>query len=387
MTTYDQLQGTRYQTVRALARGGMTDLVLARDTTLGLDVVVKILHVTGAEDIEKDDLDRARDRLRVEARALAMFDGHPNIVAVKDLGRTAGGTPYLVLEHLAGRSLGQEWRARRALPAAEAVQIVLALLVILDAVHGKGVVHRDVKPDNVFLCDGVHAGRTVKLIDFGVAKLVSEPTIEHIAPVYRTKKGSIVGTPRWLAPEQILGWPIDPRTDVYAAALVLYALVAGRTPFADCATIVEQAATMKKEGALPPSRWATQPIPEALDRVLLAALRFQPADRFQTAMELAHALEELLPLCDALPEEERTNVVVNRAAGPARADLVEVDLSVASFDAIPEAPAPREERTALERTLPLAAAVPRRTLVLITLGTTAVMLGLFLAAARALGAP
>ena len=394
-TSPDPLHGTKYRTLRTLARGGMGHVVLAEDTGLGRNVVVKVMSFPGEEGLAPEELERVRDRFRTEARVLAMFDDHPGIVTVKDYGATASGKPFIAFEHLKGVSLGQEARARQVLPLPEAIEIVIAALVALQAVHEQGLVHRDLKPDNIFLCDG--AWRAVKLIDFGVAKLVSEPTKEHVAPAYRTRQGSLIGTLRYAAPEQLCGRPVDTRTDTYAMAVVLYFLIAGRTPFEDARNNpAKQFRTMRDQGPPPPSRWNRQPIPDQLDRLLVQALAFEPGERFQTAVDFVRALRDVLPACapasgsvDDPTLEVRPPPARRALPSPdqaAQESTAKVDLvgGVTRDEVAAKEPRLPGDPPVLERTETLG--LTRRTLAAVTLGTAVVLGGILLAAARAWGA-
>src|SRR5262249_36367751 len=155
---------------------------------LGRRMVVKLAHEHLADD------PRFYDRLRIEARSLSLI-AHPNVVAVSDFGRTPGRRPYLGMERLQGRTLGQELPARAASPVGEAIGVVRQVLAGLGAAHVHGIVHRDVKADNVFLCEG----GLVKLLDFGVAKILHEGGAPRsLAPAYATKEGTLIGSPRFV---------------------------------------------------------------------------------------------------------------------------------------------------------------------------------------------
>ena len=172
--------------------------------------------------------------MRLEAQATSALSGHPNIVEIFDLGRTAEGRPYLAMERLVGRTLKQEVAARGALPVAEAIGLVKQLLAGLAAAHGAGLVHRDIKPDNLFLCDaGADGARRLKILDFGIVKVVSAGKRGPRPLAIPTGEGMAIGTPRFLSPEQATGRPVDARADLYAAGCVLFWLIAGRDPFFD----------------------------------------------------------------------------------------------------------------------------------------------------------
>ena len=162
----DPLRGTPYRFVQALRTGGaMGEIVEAEHTTLRRRVIVKLL---GAQ---FEDSEEYADRMRLEAQALAAAS-HPNVVAILDVGKTREGRAYVAMEKLVGRTVAEELEARGFLPVAEAVALARQLLDGLDAAHGAGVVHRDIKPANLFLCDAKRGPRVLKILDFGVAKIV-----------------------------------------------------------------------------------------------------------------------------------------------------------------------------------------------------------------------
>jgi eukaryotic-like serine/threonine-protein kinase len=283
----DPLAGTRYRSVGSIGSGGMGEVVLAEHLGLGKRVVVKLLH----EELAKDPA--LVKRMQIEARSLAALES-PYIVQVTDFGQTATGRTYIVMERLVGRTLGAELNARGALPAGEAVGYVAQVLAGLEAAHAAGIVHRDVKPENVFLCDATKdAPRTVKLLDFGVAKVLDVEAEVHRPALPRlvTEEGGIVGTPRVVAPEQALGKPVDARTDVYAAGLLLYTAIAGRGPYAHIkdATELLKANVMQR----PPPLSTIAPIPPALDAAVQRALEKRPEDRFPSAEAFAVELRRI----------------------------------------------------------------------------------------------
>ncbi|MEJ7728837.1 MAG: serine/threonine-protein kinase [Polyangiaceae bacterium] len=325
----DALEGTAYRAVCVVGRGGMGEVIEAEHRRLGKRVVVKLLHRHYSD---RRDLE---DRLRLEAQTLARL-AHPNLVAVHDMGRTPAGRSYLVMERLQGCTLGAELRRRGALPWAEAVDITCQLLAGLEAAHDAGVVYRDVKLDNAFVCqalEGAGARRLVKLLDFGIAKVLS-PGAAGLEPVaFPTDDEVAVGTPRFFSPEQALGNRVDARTDIYAAAVLLYSLLAGRGPFdhlADVAALVRAHATEKPS---PPSRWAAASLPPELDRAVLRALAKQPAHRPPSAASFARELARIAaahgcgvapgegPAMRAGPQEHGIAAVPRRRASSGAANL------------------------------------------------------------------
>ena len=262
-----ELRGTSYLLGKQIAQGAAGAVHEAHHRVLGLPVIVKLLlpeHVARPNIV---------GRFRAEALILARIGPHPNLVRVMDFGVTESGRPFLVMERLQGRSLSQEIAARGPLPVSEAIDDVLQVLAGLDVAHRAGVVHRDVKLGNLFCCEPDAAGRrVVKVLDFGVAKMLRK--LEAAVDV-RTEEGAVLGSLAYLSPEQALSLRVDARTDVYGAAVCLYKLVAGRGPFA-YTCLVDMVRAHAWEEPLPPSRFAAQPIPEALDDLLPAGARQTP---------------------------------------------------------------------------------------------------------------
>lgn len=274
----------RYRWIRAAGEGGMAEVVEIEHVALGKRFVAKILKPKLAADANM------LDRFRFEAQALARV-AHPNLVAVLDVGRTADGRPFFVMEKLAGRTAGDELRARKVLPAAEAVEITRQILAGLGAAHAHGLVHRDVKLDNVFL-DETANGRVAKVLDFGVAKTRRTGDVIAEAPACPTAPGTVMGTPRYIAPEQIRGVGVDARADVYATGMLLYTLLAGRSAFAELSGFALLQAHLTQPPQ-PPSHWTHSPIPRELDEAVLRALAKDPQARFQSAAEFATELARI----------------------------------------------------------------------------------------------
>jgi tRNA A-37 threonylcarbamoyl transferase component Bud32 len=218
----DPLEASGYRTVRRMAEGGGGVIYEAEHIALGKRVAVKVLRrdATGAS---------MEERMRVEAQVLARLRS-PHLVEVSDFGRTSDGRPFYVMELLQGVTLLGELRRRGCLPPHEAVGYVRQLLKGLDVAHWAGIVHRDIKLENLFLVEGPDGTRVLKILDFGLAKVLSSTT--HVAPPSMgTSEGTILGTPRTMAPEQALGREVGPPADLYAVGVVLYELLTGSDPF------------------------------------------------------------------------------------------------------------------------------------------------------------
>jgi len=260
----------RFSIERLLGEGAAATTYLARDRVLDRLVVIKSLHGRWSDDPV------ARARFEREARAAAAID-HPHVVGVYDYGAHQGSA-YLVLRYVEGGTLRRQLTAHGRLSADEATRIVGQILAGLDVIHAAGLVHRDVKPENVLVgTDGL-----LRLTDFGIAVAVVDPRL--------TTHGQIWGTPAYMAPEQALGRPVSAATDVYAVGIVLFELLTGRLPFIGN----EAAAVALAQVSFPPPALrevnpATDAAP-ALEAVLRRALAKDPRQRYQTAAAMAQAL-------------------------------------------------------------------------------------------------
>lgn len=258
----------RYRLEQTIARGGMATVWLGRDELLGRRVAVKTLHPELAVD------EALRGRFRQEAVAAAALS-HPNIVATFDTGDD-GGIAFIVMELVEGESLRQLLDRKRVLDPTEAVDIARQVAAALEHAHRQGIVHRDIKPANVL----VPREGPVKVTDFGIAKATGGADF--------TRTGTVVGTARYLAPEQVRGHPTDARTDVYALGLVLYEMLAGRPAYhgdTEMATALARLA-----GPPPPLAQLRPDVPAALASVLEAALQPEPAQRIPSAAAFEDAL-------------------------------------------------------------------------------------------------
>ncbi len=254
-----------YRLVERIGAGAMGEVWRARDRTRDRDVVVKLMLGRMPAGFG--------DRLRLEAESLAKIR-HENVVAIYDWGVSSEGRPYLVMEYLRGEPLDARVKRSGYLPVPEAVRLARQLIRALARVHDAGMAHRDVKPANMFVCDG---GR-LKLLDFGIIKLVERVT--GVAPLQvPTKHGQALGTPRYMSPEQVRAQGVDGRSDLYSAGVVLYQLLSGRHPFEHCVKLDQLLMAHLAEAPKAPSEVAPQTIPERLDRLVVAALAKNPAQR------------------------------------------------------------------------------------------------------------
>jgi len=273
-----RVPGTVYQIVRLIGAGGMGTVYDVEDTTIGKRYVLKTLHPRLGT---REDLAR---RMRSEARTLARLH-HPNIVDVITAGVTSDSLhlPFYVMERLTGQSLRVVLDKKFRLELSHALHIGIDLLDALDHAHDKGVIHRDVKPDNIFLHRTVAGVTVTKLLDFGIMSLLDAAPNEPA--------GRFMGTLRYAAPEQLRGEKPSPRVDVYATGLVIYEMLSGRGPFDDEGEPERIAAAHLHKEPPPLSRFAE--VPEELDAAIMGSLSKSPWVRPRDAFSFATTLRNL----------------------------------------------------------------------------------------------
>lgn len=268
----------RYRVKGFLGEGGTALVYLARDLEQDRLVVVKQMKESVASSSE------LRTRFMLEARALSCVD-HPSVVRVLDLGDPEDEAPYLVLEALRGESLGDYLRREGTMELELAVPLLVEAGKALAAVHDAQMVHRDVKPDNLFLVGPIGEPHSLKVLDFGMAQLSDE--------VADSESTSILGTAQYMAPEQILVEPIDGRTDVYALGVVLFRALTGHLPFE--AQNKSDLLRHQLFSPLPPATWLDETLPDLMVKIIQRASRKAPEARFLHMTEMVEALELLLP--------------------------------------------------------------------------------------------
>jgi serine/threonine protein kinase len=270
------LLGGRYRIETLVGEGGMGAVYEAVQQDLDRRVALKILHEHFTEDVE------LRGRFQREARVVAML-GHPNVVQISDFQAREGEPPFFVMELLHGENLRDLLKRTRMLPPERVAYIAVQVLSALEAAHRANVVHRDIKPDNIFLERTDVQADIVKVLDFGVAKLLG-----HEEGMKLTRSGLVVGTLSYMAPEQALGDPLDGRADLYSLAATMYLALTGRKPF-DGATTAALLKKIMDEVPLSASKLRPE-IPEKLSAVFDRALAKRPDDRFASAADMARAL-------------------------------------------------------------------------------------------------
>ena len=262
----------RYTLDRDLGRGGMASVVLARDLQNDRLVALKVLHPELAPTV-------GGDRFKREIRVAAKLQ-HPNILSVLDSGETPGGQLWFTMPYVEGENVYERLQREHQFTPAEALRITLAAASALNYAHKQGVVHRDIKPDNILL-----SGDQVLVADFGVARAVSE-VAEKL-----TATGMIVGTPTYMSPEQASGdKAIDGRSDIFALGCVLYEMLSGEPPFKGPNP---QATLMRRFMGPPRPLRPMVNVPEHVEQAIIRAVAKDPDERFATAAEFASALAGL----------------------------------------------------------------------------------------------
>ena len=271
----------RYTLDRCIGRGGMATVFGGEQFALGRRVAVKVL------DDQRGLSPGGLQRFLREARTIARIE-HPNVVEVHDLGSTREGVVYIVMERLEGEDLKQLISREGGLPWAEVRELMIQICAGLEAIHAAGVVHRDLKPANCF-----RAADGLKLLDFGIAASSCAAPLDQARTEERlTLEGQVVGTPEYMSPEQARGEPVDGRSDIYAAGIVLGELLTGQLPFVGKTAASVIAAHIEQPA---PSLRALAPegieIDPELEAIYARALSKDVEDRYSSATELREAIE------------------------------------------------------------------------------------------------
>jgi serine/threonine-protein kinase len=290
----------RYRVVRELGRGAMGVVYLAEDESLQRQVAVKTLLLPEEENsAERRNLEA---RFIQEAKAAGGLN-HPGIITIHDLGRE-GDWLYIAMEVLEGTELKDRMLAG-PMPLDEAVDIAAQVASALAAAHARGVVHRDVKPGNIMLVGARHA----KIMDFGIARMKSSDI--------RTQSGTMMGSPKYMSPEQVGGHPVDHRSDVFSLGVLLYEMLAGQPAFAEANLGALLNAIMRSQPA--PLSELRPEVPASLDLVIARAMHKNPQARYQDAAEMARDLAQ----CRTLIARSRGNApAAHGGADPFAATLV-----------------------------------------------------------------
>jgi len=267
----------RYRILRKLGEGGMGVVYLAEHVVIEKKLALKVLF---------PDLTRRADlvqRFMQEAKSASRI-GHENVIDITDFGQSPEGYVFIAMEYLSGQDLGQLLKSAGSLPWARAQPIVVQIVKALRAAHERGIIHRDMKPENIFIIPRDDGREFVKVLDFGIAKVMG---LDEDVPRL-TRTGMIFGTPEYMSPEQAQGQPVDHRVDIYAVGCIMFHVLTGRVPFkADSFMGILSKHMMEA----PESPRALNPaIEPGIEAVILRAMQKDPAKRFQSMSELLQAL-------------------------------------------------------------------------------------------------
>jgi eukaryotic-like serine/threonine-protein kinase len=290
-----QLVDNRYRLLKSLGSGGMADVYLAHDDILDRDVALKVMSSRYASDEE------FVERFKREAQSAAALS-HPNIVSIFDRGETEDGTYYIAMEYLPGGTLKDRILKRGALPARTAAAVALQMAEALRAAHERDVIHRDIKPHNILITE---LG-DVKVTDFGIARAAASSTM--------TRTGHILGTAHYISPEQAMGEPVGPASDLYSLGIVLYEMLTGELPF-DADTPLGIA--MKHvNGHLRQPKELNPTVPDGINAITIRLLAKNPEDRYTSDSEL---IEDLERVCAGLdPTAATTEMMTHAVAATTR---------------------------------------------------------------------
>ncbi|MEO8877963.1 MAG: serine/threonine-protein kinase [Polyangiaceae bacterium] len=274
--------GGKYRVERDLAAGGMGAILLATDLSTGDHVAVKVMLPAAME------IEGAVTRFEREARAAAgILSEH--VVRIFHVGELPNGAPFMVMEYLEGKDLGEVVGPEKSLKVREAADYVLQTCEAMAEAHKSGIVHRDLKPSNLFLLDRPDGSKIIKVLDFGISKFSADSPAIGKDGASLTATRTMMGSPLYMSPEQVRSAKnVDRRSDIWSLGVILYELLSGRLPFeadnagAICAMIVADAPV--------PLRWMNKELPENLEKVVMRCLAKEPAERYQDVAELAAAL-------------------------------------------------------------------------------------------------
>lgn len=277
----------RYQLTAVIGRGSMGVVYEAEDRLLGREVALKVLHTNGRLDAE------LRQKFELSAEAVIGLE-HQHVVRYLDVGQLEDGTPFLVMERLHGETLAEYLDRQRDMPQELAVRLFRQIAEGLEAAHAGGIIHLDIKPDNLYLVGPPGEPELAKLLDFGLARTAAEASI--------SESGSdlVMGTREYMAPEQVLGEETDARTDVYGLGMTLFRALSGELPFEaprHSGVLAHQVHSLP-----PPVSWLVDDAWHGLDEVVETATRKAPDNRYSSMAELSAALQRV---AYGLPVERR----------------------------------------------------------------------------------
>ncbi|MFH1808042.1 MAG: serine/threonine-protein kinase [Pseudomonadota bacterium] len=283
-----QLIAGKFRVIKAIARGGMGRIYQGVQEPLGRLVAIKVLDVPGMNAANRDTFEK---RFFLEASISSKLT-HPNTVTIHDFGKVEGSDGlYIVMEFMRGRTLRKAIAEDGAFGIERALHVTKQICRSLREAHEAGVVHRDLKPSNIFILDGDDEGDVVKVFDFGLVKQLGDA--DHDL----TASGAMLGTPRYMSPEQILAVEVDARTDIYAMGVILYEMLAGVPPFKSKSRDAAQIDLIMAQLNSPPPPLTSKPggatIPAVIEQLVMKCLHKEPAHRFHSMSELLGAIKAI----------------------------------------------------------------------------------------------
>jgi serine/threonine-protein kinase len=271
---------TNFKIKKKIGAGGMASVYLAHDVALSRDVAIKVLQIDPGLKLSQESRNETVLRFQQEAQAAARLN-HPNIVSIYHVGKMRN-QHYIVMEYLKGKSFAQLLKSRTEFPLPSLLKQVVQICAALDFAHQRGVIHRDIKPDNIILLED----DTVKVTDFGIARIEGSELV-------KTKDETFMGSIFYCSPEQFKEFSkVDNRTDIFSLGVVLYQMVTGQLPFTGSSPWEAMTNIITSQPA-PPKRIKPE-LPVRLDRIIVKALSKKPENRFQTAKEFKDAIEDVL---------------------------------------------------------------------------------------------
>ena len=296
-----QIIADRYRVIRLIGEGGMGQVYEAQHVNINKRFALKLLRPEIVSNPE------AVARFRQEAWSASSI-GHENIVEIDDFATLPTGAVYLAMEFLQGQSLADRLRDGPPLSTAETIDVFLQVARGLAAAHDKNIIHRDMKPENVFLAEK-HGRRVVKILDFGIAKVSGAEGASSL-----TRTGAIFGTPHYMSPEQAMGTPLDHRSDIYSVGVILYEVLAGRVPFEAESFMGILTKHITVQPAAPSEIASDREVPPELEALTLRAMQKEREQRFATMHELA---DELVNVAQSIaPELATSQSSIIRAVRP-----------------------------------------------------------------------
>lgn len=305
-----------YELRSRIGDGAMGVVYLGKHVDIGKEAAVKVLRASLSHRRE------VVERFLQEARAASRIDS-PHVVGITDFGETDDGAPFFIMELLRGETLGERMLVRERMPWAELRRILEQVLRALAAAHAQGIVHRDMKPDNIMLADTSH-GELVKVLDFGIAKVIDEGEQQGEGDLSKiTRTGMIVGTAAYMSPEQAQSQPLDTRADIYSVGVIAYQAVTGRLPFDEDGFMPMVLAHATKQPPAPSEALRTGMFSSSgateIDDLIMKALAKSPDDRFQSAEEMRAAILAIDDSTDVAPSEGTSQRAYQIIAGVALA--------------------------------------------------------------------